>query len=102
MGRLASSLLGSGLAWLYTLHAPPQAEEGDREESERARANLATLAEAQQRMDGGDLRGALTTLEALTGACQEVAAPWLERMRAAVLWQQTFRALHAKALCLNG
>eukprot|EP00913_Durusdinium_trenchii_P023624 g22196.t1 len=67
--------------------------------SEAARQNLAHLSEAQGCAEHGDWAGALLALEAATegDATRSDTAEWLRQVRRAMLWHQTFRALHAKA-----
>lgn len=100
-GRLVTASFGRVLAAAFDLRpgAEPEATESD--PSEGARQNLAKLALSARCLDAGDAAGALQTIEELTGDCGRVAQPWAQRMRQALLVQQTLRALCAKAECLN-
>eukprot|EP00439_Symbiodinium_sp_Y106_P047689 s628_g6.t1 len=101
LGRLVTATFGRLLAAAFDLRpgAEPEATESD--PSEGARRNLAKLAESARCLDAGDAAGALQTIEELTGDCGRVAQPWAQRLRHALIVQQTLRALCAKAECLN-
>mmetsp|Transcript_22634 Transcript_22634/g.40902 ORF Transcript_22634/g.40902 Transcript_22634/m.40902 type:complete len:747 (+) Transcript_22634:53-2293(+) len=102
LARVGANLAGHILARLYTLKpasVPEAASHGA--STEAARLNLASLAKAAERVDCGDIRGALAAMEALTGQCKLQSSRWVAEARRALLLQQTLRAVQAKARCLN-
>jgi len=98
---IASRLAGGALAHLYGLRTPLCGAFEEGSATEAARRNLALLSRAVPLVEAGDLRGALTALEGLTGACHASAKSWMEDARHALLLQQAMAAMQAKAQCLN-
>ncbi|CAE8688896.1 unnamed protein product [Polarella glacialis] len=103
LGRMAAGVLGRALAGLFALRVAPAVPQAERPDcpSEAARLNLVALALAAELVERGDLHGALTALQKLTGECRLRAELWMADARRALLLQQTVRAARAKASCLN-
>eukprot|EP00434_Breviolum_minutum_P019937 symbB.v1.2.017592.t1/scaffold1330.1/size125110/10 len=101
LGRLVSGFLGRSLARLYELKFVAEEGPAASDAATETAQNLATLTRAAKCMEANDFSGAVTALEGLTGDCQRMASSWLQSTRRALLWQQTFEALQAKARCLN-
>lgn len=102
LGCAAAAAVGQVLGRMYKLGAADGVRKGvEGCPSEVVRGNLEALGTAAERVEKGDLLGALRALDALTGECRQRAAGWIAEARTALQLQQLARVAHAKVKCLN-
>jgi len=97
VGRLLGRVLGS----MYVLRAAEASSSSLAPAAVAAQQNLLVLQQAAVLVERGDVRGALATMEALTGNCRARALSWIEDARHTLLVQQAARAVQARARCMN-
>jgi len=97
VGRLLGRVLGS----MYVLRAAEASSSSLAPAAVAAQQNLLVLQQAAVLVERGDVRGALATMEALTGNCRARALSWIEDARHTLLVQQAARAVQARAHCMH-
>merc|ERR1719468_372320 len=101
LSTVVGGAAGSLLANEYVLQAPEGVPLPADSPSEVVRQNLTALSCAVRLVEAGDLRGALDSLDSLTGQCREMASAWVVEARHALLLQQVVQAAQANTRCVN-